>query len=342
MCIQWIIIPDWFQVQGLLFRDFPIVSLPQWLHCLRWGHGNPNFPATGSHSKPGLNVEHIMDHMTTCQFWPGNWTCNISSYNLNSFYSSISQYTFHELFRSRSGNTATSTKEHHPGSSGHPCCGPWTSTQWTRHVLWPPRWHLAVSGQGFWKWRKWSSWVRYGQVHCFLLLNCPNVKVSWRHSKKATISYWAFKLTNNDIATIRGWCNTIDVDANCLSLSIVRHEDLLCQNLTPCLAVKPFWLRSKVANADTRSQPHFGEESLCWWCASYHKHHVCRDTNGKKKCGMRPSIHKQTIHTLKSLMLVYGGEHCINSPLIHMQFITKYSSVVFLVHYMSEYAMKWW
>lgn len=52
------------------------------------------------------------------------------------------------------------------------------------------------SGQGFWKWRKWkdllnfvdtsdaskSSWVRYGQVHCFLLLNCPNVKVSWRHS----------------------------------------------------------------------------------------------------------------------------------------------------------------
>lgn len=98
----------------------------------------------------------------------------------------------------------------------------------------------------------------------------------------ATISYWAFKSTNNHIATIQGWCNTIDVDANCLSLSIVRHEDLLCQNLTACLAVKPFWLRSKVANADTRSQPHFGEESLCWWCASYDKHHVCRVQMARK------------------------------------------------------------
>ena len=119
-------------------QSFPLVYPPQWLHCLRWGHGNPNFPATGSHSKPGLNVEHII----TWQLGSFHLETEHVTYNLNSFYSSTSKYTFHELFRSRSGNTATSTKEHHPGSSGHPCCGPWSSTQWTRHVWWPPRWHL--------------------------------------------------------------------------------------------------------------------------------------------------------------------------------------------------------
>ena len=58
-----------------------------------------------------------------------------------------------------------------------------------------------VSGQGF-CWYLWclNSWERYGQVHCFLLLNCPNVRVFLATLERATFSYSAFKSTNNVIA----------------------------------------------------------------------------------------------------------------------------------------------